>query len=144
MVNQAPSNAVSRTHPHRRRQFVVQLIVAAVIFASGTVVGAGGIVIMVKQRVIRIDLQKRDAAAIAAKLKATYGLNQEQTGKVEGFIKNIMDARKLLRQEMDTKFALERTKLVNDMKTVLSAEQFSRWHRDFQDKVGQTHDRGGS
>jgi hypothetical protein len=55
-----------------------------------------------------------------------------------------MDARKLLRQEMETKLDVERTRLVNDMNTVLSAEQFSRWHRDFQDKVGQTHDHGGS
>lgn len=133
----AQSNTAANVRPRRSRRKILalQIIVAAVIFASGIVVGSGGTILLVKHRVLWIQRHKKQASTIARKIQSRYDLSNEQTAKVEDIISKAMESKRALRREMGTKFDTERAKLVSEMKTVLSAEQFEKWHIDFQKRV---------
>ena len=133
----AQSNTAASIRPHRNRRKILalQIVVAAVIFASGIVVGSGGTILLVKHRVLWIQRHKKQASTIARNIQTRYGLSDEQTAKVEGIFSKAMEGRRTIRSEMLTKFDTERASLVSEMKTVLSAEQFDKWHIDFQKRI---------
>ena len=133
----AHSGTAANVRPHRSRRKILalQIVVAAVIFASGIVVGSGATILLVKHRVLWIQRHKKQASTIASNIQTRYGLSNDQTAKVEDIFTKAMQGRRTIRNEMRTKFDTERAKLVSEMKTVLSAEQFEKWHIDFQKRI---------
>jgi len=129
----------SNPHPHknRRTQLSLQIIVAAVIFASGIIVGAGGTILLVRHKVLWIHHYHKEAASIALQIKARYNLTEQQTKKVEDVFTRAFESRKAVRSQLQTKFDAEREKLVSEMKAVLTPQQFEKWHIDFQKRLEQ-------
>ena len=61
---------------YRHKQIFLRIICAAVILASGILIGAGGTVLLAKYNIIWIDHKHKDAAAITKEITEKYGLNQ--------------------------------------------------------------------
>jgi uncharacterized protein YneF (UPF0154 family) len=117
----------------RRRQIILQIIVGVIIFISGIVVGSGGTVALLKNRVIWIHRHPRiEAAHIAKEIASQYGLKDEQTQRVEQIFNSRFQTRTTIRQEYEAKMETENQKLVAEMKEILSPEQFQRWNKDFE------------
>jgi len=122
-------------HKSRRTQLSLQIIVAAVIFASGIIVGVGGTILLVRHRVLWIHHYHKEAVSIARQIKARYNLTEQQAKKVEDVFARAFENRKAVRRQLQTKFDAEREKLVSEMKAVLTPQQFEKWHIDFQKRV---------
>ena len=132
MVEQA---AVGNRPRRSKRAVVLQVVAAVVSFASGIAVGAGGIALLVRHRVIWIHRHRRTQAEIAQQMKKRYGLTDEQTKKVEEVLAETMENKSAIRQEMEAKYDAERAKLVEAMKQILTEDQFNRWHAELQARV---------
>ncbi|MCX5633018.1 MAG: hypothetical protein NTW93_05025 [Phycisphaerae bacterium] len=117
---------------YRHKQILLRIISAAVILASGLVIGAGGTILLVKQRVIWIGHKHKDAADITKEMSEKYGLNQQQTKQVAEIFNKAFEQRKLDDEEMDKKRDADTQIIIAEMNDVLTPGQFERWNKDFQ------------
>ena len=123
----------NRKSQARRKQIITQIVVGVIIFISGIVVGSGGTIALLKNRVIWIHQHpKKDAATIAKQIGSKYGLTDEQTQRVEQIFANRLKTTKAVHKEFDVKMEAEYQNLAAAMKEALSLEQFERWHKDFE------------
>lgn len=123
----------SRKDRSRRRQIIVQIIVGCVIFISGIIVGSGGTVALLKDRVIWIHQHpKAEAADIAREIASKYGLTAEQTRRVEQIFDSRFQTRTAIRREYEAEMEAENQRLAAEMKAVLSSMQFEQWNKDFE------------
>jgi len=122
----------------RRKQIIPQMVVGLIILISGIIVGSGGTVALLKDRVVWIHHHpKMEAADIAKEIGSQYGLTNEQTQKVEQIFRDMIQDRTAVHQEFEAKMEAEHQQLVTEMKAVLLPEQFERWHKDFEAKQEQ-------
>jgi hypothetical protein len=130
--------------PHRRppfnhRQLLTQVVVAGVILVSGIGIGTGGTILVLKDRIVW-DFPSpppdrppgpRPGGDIVERLKVQYSLTDEQVQQVKDvFAKRLEAARARWKQLSEIEQA-EREKLVQDMKGILTPEQFEPWRADF-------------
>jgi len=136
-----------RRPPFNRRQLVMQVVVAGVILASGIGIGAGGTILTLKDRIVwhipttSPDPPDRDrppgrrpdgGGGIVEMLRAKYSLSDEQTQQVKGVFDKRMQAARERWKELNAAEIAEREKLVEDMKPILTPDQFEKWHADYQ------------
>lgn len=139
-------------HPHRppfsRRQLAMQVVVAAVILASGIGIGTGGTILALKDRIVWQPPppppdrgEQRPRPDFVGELKAKYNLTDEQVQKVKDlFAKRWDDGRK--RWEELRKIELEgREQFAIDMKGILTPEQFEPWHAEYQARMAEADKR---
>ncbi|MGB8225622.1 MAG: hypothetical protein WCE45_01960 [Sedimentisphaerales bacterium] len=117
---------------YRHKQTLLRIVFAVIILASGVVIGAGGTILLVKQRVIWISHKHKDAADITKEISEKYGLNQQQTKQVEQIIANAFEKKKLYDAEMDNKRDADAQTIIAEMNDVLTPGQFELWNKDFQ------------
>jgi hypothetical protein len=113
-----------------------------IIFASGLAIGAGGTIMLIKQRVIWVSRPHRDANDITKQITEKYGLNPQQTTQVQVIITNAFLKRKSYDDAQDKQRDADIQAVIADMKTVLTPQQFEQWNKDFQairDKHKKTH-----
>jgi hypothetical protein len=117
---------------YQHKQMFLRIISAAIILASGIIIGAGGTILLVKQRVIWIGHKHKDAADITKEITEKYGLNQQQTKQVEQIIANAFEKKKLYDEETNNKRDADAQIIIAEMNDVLTPGQFERWNKDFQ------------
>ena len=105
-----------------------------IIFASGLAIGAGGTIMLIKQRVIWVGggHPHRDANDITKEITEKYGLNSQQSAQVQGIITNAFLKRKSNDEAQDKQRDADVQNIIADMKTVLTPQQFEQWNKDFQ------------
>ena len=116
-----------------RRQVVLQVTMALIIFISGAVIGSGGTLAFRSNKVMWMDRRpRRDAAAIARETGSRYGLTDEQIRKVENVFVTGLKARQEDHKEFGRRMEAGRQQLIAEMKEALLPEQFNRWLKDFE------------
>jgi len=141
------------SHLHRtsfsRRQLLMQAVVAGVILASGIGIGAGGAVLMLKDRIVwtfpspppdRDDRRSRPPDFVEM-LKVKYSLSDEQVQKVKDLFAKHLDTARERRKQVEAIEQTEREKLVEDMRPILNPDQFVRWSADYQKMIEDMRNR---
>jgi hypothetical protein len=120
-----------------RRRICLQIIIAASILFSGIVIGAGGTILLLKDKMIWKGHHgaKKTVDDIVEELRSEYNLTEEQTSKVKGIHTRAWEARETLRQDIEQKVAEEHERLIAEMKEALSPEQFEQWERDLRERM---------
>ena len=103
-----------------------------IIFASGIVIGAGGTIMLIKQRVIWVSRPHKDANDITKEITEKYGLNPQQTAQVQAITTNAFMKMKANNEAQDKQREADIQTLIADMKTVFTPQQFEQWNKDFQ------------
>jgi hypothetical protein len=128
--------------PFTRRQVIAQIVVAAVILASGIGIGVGGTILSLKDRIIwRIpDFREREGRDrdqfgpgwIVKAWTTEYSLTGEQAQQIEQTLTKQFETTRTLWMEFAEKDKTEREKFVEAMRTILTTEQFSKWEPEFK------------
>jgi hypothetical protein len=133
--------------PFTRRQIVAQIIVAAVILSSGIGIGVGGTILSLKDRIMRFSRfdDRRlppDPNQMIDQWRADLSLTDEQVQQ----IKDMFTKRWAAAREQWVKIAevqrQEREEFVASMKSILTAEQFTKWQDEFNRHMGHWRPRG--
>jgi len=117
----------------RRKQIYMQIIVGLVILFCGLVIGAGGALMQMKDRVVPVG-PRPPLDAIVGDIQARYDLTPEQTKKVEEVFGVQRKAMQTLFDQFGQKVDAEFQKLNVEMKDILSPEQYARWEQDFRNR----------
>ena len=122
---------VSKCRPNNK---FLRFFCIFIILVSGIAIGAGGTIMLIKQRVIWIGVghPHKDANDITKEITEKYGLNPQQTTQVKGIITNTFLQRKSYDEAQDKQRDADIQTLIADMKTVLTPQQFEQWNKDFQ------------
>jgi Spy/CpxP family protein refolding chaperone len=133
--------------PFTRQQIVGQVIVAAVILASGIGIGVGGTILSLKDRIVRLPrIDDRRPPTPPPELiegwRADLGLTDEQVRQIKDMFSQRMTAAREQRKKMMELQRQEIEEFVASMKSILTAEQFAKWHKEFIDHVGHLRPRG--
>ena len=142
-------------HHHRpplsRQQLLMQFVVAGVILISGIGIGAGGTILALQDRIIwhiPTPLPDRDrppgprpGGDIVKMLKVQYNLSDEQEEKVKTLFAARLEATRARWKELNTAEQAERDKLIEDMKPILTPDQYEKWHADYQKMMDDMRNR---
>ncbi len=111
-----------------------KILLWLIIFISGIAIGAGGTIMLIKQRVIWIGVSHphKDANDIAKEISEKYDLNSQQTTQVGQIINKAFQQKKIYDAEEDKRHEADIQTLIADMNSVLTGQQFERWNKDFQ------------
>jgi len=132
--------------PFTRRQIVGQIVVAAVILASGIGIGIGGTILSLKDRIIRTPvgdpMPPRPPEWLIDRWRADLSLTDEQVQQIKDMFGQRMAA---ARKQWETMMELqrkEREEFVASMKSILTPEQFTKWHEEFKQHMDHLGPRG--
>ena len=134
MVDQ---NQVISAIPHSRhhRKSIRQILFAAIIFASGMVIGAGGMVKFFQYRTFRPpDTPKKMAAEVTREIQNQLGLSDIQAGQVEVIFTKEFQTMDTIRNEFEARMDTQRKSLITEMEMVLTPGQFAQWRDEFQSR----------
>ncbi len=131
--SQKPFEPISR-NPSRRRQICIQIVAGILIFFSGIIVGSGGTVLWVKDRIawIRPPYGRSMVPDIVERITDDYNLTEEQAQQVKDVLQEGMQTRMSVYEEVSQKFEEHEETLTAKMKQILSEEQYEQWVRDFK------------
>ena len=140
-------------HPHQpplsRRQPLMQVVVAAVILASGIGIGTGGTILALKDRIVWQDPPPPPNRGergprppdIVEELRTKYNLTDEQSQKVKALFDARFEAGRARREQIRKIEEDEREQFVADMKSILTPEQFEPWHAEYQERIAAMQNR---
>ncbi len=133
--------------PFTRRQIISQVIVAAVILASGIGIGVGGTILSLKDRIIRFppiggERPPGPPNELIDRWRADLSLTDEQVQQIKDmFSQRLAAARKQWETMMELQ-RKEREEFVASMKSILTPEQFTKWQDEFNRHMGHWRPRG--
>jgi hypothetical protein len=139
-----------RRPPFNRRQLLMQVVVAGVILASGIGIGAGGTILVLKDRIVwKLPSRAPDPRPgpprppidMVEQLRTQYNLTDEQVEKVKTLFAARLEATRARWKELNTAEQTEREKLVEDMKGILTPDQYEKWHADYQKMIDDMRNR---
>ncbi len=142
-------------HSHRppvsRRQLLTQVVVAGVILVSGIGIGAGGTILTLKDRIVwHIPSPPPDrppnrgpdgGGGIVEMLRTKYSLSDEQVEKVRALFAARLEQTRTRRKQLNDAEDAERKQLIEDMKPILTTEQFEQWSTDYQKMLDDMRNR---
>ncbi|MHB0946506.1 MAG: hypothetical protein ACYC3B_05005 [Sedimentisphaerales bacterium] len=114
-----------------RKQVIIMVVCAAVIFLSGIAIGVGTTVLLAQNRFIKIAHSHKTADEITKKISEKYDLNSQQTAQVQTLLNDMFAKGKLNRDEMDAKRDADAEIMIAQMKLILTDEQFAKWNENF-------------
>lgn len=128
--------------PFTRRQIVAQIVVAAVILASGIAIGTGGTILTLKDRIMWRPPEEPPGRGggirgpfgpdpIVQEWTTKYGLTGEQAQQAKDTLTKQFEATRALWIEFAERDKTEREKFVEAMRGILTPEQFSKWEPEF-------------
>ncbi len=128
--------------PFTRRRIIAQVIVAAVILASGIGIGTGGTILSLKDRIMwRPPVPPGRGGgirgpfgpdAIVEEWTTAYGLTDEQARQAKDTLTSQFEATRLIWLEFADRNKAEREKFIEAMGGILTPEQFSTWEPEFR------------
>lgn len=116
---------------YSRKQVIIMVICAAVIFLSGIAIGIGSTVLLAQNRFIKIAPSHMTAESLTKKISEKYGLNSQQTTQVQTLLNDMFAKGKLNRDEMDARRDADAEIMIAQMKLILTDEQFAKWNENF-------------
>jgi len=121
--------------PFTRRQIFAQIGVAAVILISGMGIGTGGTILALKDRIIwrRPRFDPPRPPNLVKMWQTEYALSEDQTRQVEETLSKSWATTRTIFGEFAQRQQAEQAKFVEDMKTILTPEQYEKWHRAFSE-----------
>ncbi len=125
-----PEDKIIKQYQHK--QLFLRIVLAAVILISGILIGAGGTILLAKNNKIWIKHKHKDPNEITKEIAGKYGLNQQQTTRVQEIINKTFEQRKTYDEEMDQKRDADTQIIIAEMNSVLTPGQFELWNKDFQ------------
>jgi hypothetical protein len=142
MVDEAklgPPVVPRRRWPFTRRQIILQVVLAAVILGSGIAIGAGGAILVLRDRIIwrfppRPPGGRHGPPDLVAAWTEEYDLTAEQARQIQETLAKQFAAIRELWTDLATKEQAEREKFVQAMKSILTPEQFETWHEDLKER----------
>ena len=114
-----------------RKQVIIMVVCAAVIFLSGIAIGIGTTVLLAQNRFIKIAPSHMTAESLTKKISKKYDLNSQQTAQVQTLLSDMFAKGKLNRDEMDAKRDADAEIMIAQMKLILTDEQFAKWNENF-------------
>ncbi len=116
-----------RRWPYTRRQVIGQIIVATVILGSGIGIGAGGTLLMLKNRMFPPFPPERDADALVDRWRTDFALTDAQARQIKDMFTKRRTAARKRWEEIWKLEQTEREAFAKSMKTVLTPEQYAKW-----------------
>jgi len=110
----------------------VRILCGLVILISGVIIGIGTTIILVKQRVMWINVPHKDANEVTEIINKKYGLTEQQTQQISVLLHNAFQQKNFRDAEEDKRREADAQQMIADMNTILTPEQFVRWNTDFQ------------
>ncbi len=138
----------SRTRwPFTRRQIVGQVIVAAVILASGIGIGVGGTILSLKDRIMRVPIGDPPRPPgppewLIDRWRADLSLTDEQVQQIKDVFTQRMTAARDQWKKMMELQQQEQDQFAASMKSILTPEQFTKWKEEFDRAVDHWRPRG--
>ncbi|HBG77973.1 MAG: hypothetical protein WC765_08515 [Phycisphaerae bacterium] len=114
-----------------RKQVIIMVVCAAVIFLSGIAIGIGTTVLLAQNRFIKIAPSHMTAESLTKKISKKYDLNSQQTAQVQTLLSDMFAKGKLNRDEMDARRDADAEIMIAQMKLILTDEQFAKWNENF-------------
>jgi hypothetical protein len=118
--------------PFTRRQIFAQIGIAAVILVSGMGIGTGGTILTLKNRIIWHPRRFDPPPPPIDRWQADYGLTDEQARQAREAFTRSWAATRTIFIEFGQKQQAELAKFAEDMKTILTPEQFQKFESDFK------------
>ncbi len=132
LLTSPPSSAPTHEQPGRQRWWT-RLLLYLIIFVSGTVVGAGGAVMIVRQGVIRAVHHPEDMPRlIAQRMRGVLSLSTEQAEQVEQILRRRQSALQDIRRQYQPQVEAELDEIDRQISAVLTAEQRPSWQQRFR------------
>ncbi len=131
--------------PFTRRQIFAQIGVAALILISGMGIGTGGTILSLKDRIIwhPRHFERRRPPNLVKMWQTKYGLNDDQARQVGEALSKSWATTRTIFEEFAQKQRAEQAKFAEDMKTILTPEQYQGWYREFSEFRNRAEGRGG-
>lgn len=151
MVAQQQSETPHASAAHRPRLLFrpirgMQVLLAAVIFVSGAIVGGAGTILYLRQRMVWIRPNPGPSPPhifLLRHLISTLDLTEEQARQVEQMLDQSMQHMHEIvmqnRQHMEAKHE----DLASKLKDILTPEQYQKWERDFSQMRRRFRSKGG-
>lgn len=117
----------------KRRQICMQIVAGVLIFLSGIIIGSGGTVLWVKDRIAWIHPPHEVSMVpeIVEHFKSDYNLTEEQARQVKKVFQEGIETRMSIYEEAAQNLEKHEKTLAAKMKEILSAEQYKQWVSDF-------------
>lgn len=129
-VSDTPDQPVLPATALPRRQTALTMLLGAVILLGGIAMGLGAAMLWLKPNGPPPHIRRdRSAAALAAEIAETCDLTDQQSEKVRQIVAKRLDALRDIRQDMSQQVLAQHAKLRQEMKDVLTPEQFERWSK---------------
>ncbi len=128
-------------HKLRQRRVCLQLLVGIVILASGMVLGSGGTILYMKNRVVfRGGPDRFTPEKIVKHFEEKYRLSQQQSEQVRQLFEE-MGARYREKSETDRlQREADEKVMIAKMQDILSPEQYEQWKQDFDEIKKHRHE----
>ena len=130
--------------PRPRSGAWLMIVLGLVILICGNVIGAGVAALWLKQY---LPVQPPPPAGaterIIGDMQDRYDLNEEQARKIREIMQRRLEALEAIRRDAQEKSEAEREKLRDEMKTVLTPEQYTRWLERFEELGARRGPPGG-
>lgn len=129
------------------RKTTFQLLAAMVIFISGLITGVCTTMFLIKDKVVWMGSAptKPTASAITQEITDKFDLSDEQAKKVEDIFEEVVKSVNSMREDYAAQMEASQKNTIEQMKQVLSDQQFSAWYEDFTRRInhGPSHEPGG-
>lgn len=125
----------NRANPPRPSQSKpwLRVLLLLVIFLSGAIVGTGGTLLAVRQRVLhRIHHPEEMPTIVTARLRYKLGLSDKQTQQVEAVLRNRQRDIQAMRREVQPQLEGQLDQLAKEIAEVLDDEQRIQWEEHFR------------
>ena len=117
----------------RPRRRWVSLVLAAVIFLCGCVVGGGGTVLLLRKHLLHAVKHPEEAPArITRGLRRHLGLSDSQATEVEAVLRKHQGALQAIRADAQPQVETVLAEAEKDVAEVLDESQRERWHAKFK------------
>lgn len=128
---EAPQESRQPQPPGKRRRWL-PVVLGLVIFLSGTVFGACGALMAVRNRVLHaVHHPEEMPPRVAARLRAKLGLSDEQTAQVQQVLAERQQAFQAIRRDVQPKVVAELDRLETDVAAILDEDQRAEWRERF-------------
>lgn len=117
------------------QRLVIRVAMVLVVFFSGILIGSGGTLVHLRNRLTRVQLQSSDSAAIvAARIQRKHHLTDPQTQRVEQALAKRIGKAIELRQQFLAQRRVVEEKFQADLKKALPPEKYKLLKRQLDAK----------
>ena len=126
----APAAPVPAAVPHRRRRWLVNILLGLLIFACGAVTG-GGVALRVAWNRVATALSHPEEAPAKATQRLTHvlRLDAQQSAEVKAILERRFEAIGALRREIGPRVDAELQSIRDEVSAILRPDQVQRWTR---------------